>query len=81
VVSLGSVVDDPHVQEQAMLRSRLKKRKWFSMSVRSLSLVSWLLDRVLAFVFAYIMLKGVRKITRHQNSDPLAVNAGTQSAK
>jgi len=50
------------------------------MSPPSLSLLSWLLDRVLAFVFAYIMLKGVRKITRHQNLDQLAVNAGAQSA-
>jgi hypothetical protein len=39
------------------------------MSSRSLSLVSWLSDRVLAFLFAYIMLKGARKITRHQESD------------
>jgi len=51
------------------------------MSPPSLSLLSWLLDRVLAFVFAYIMLKGVRKITRHQNLDQLAVNAGAQLAK
>ena len=51
------------------------------MSPPSLSLLSWLLDRVLAFVFTYIMLKGVRKITRHQNLDQLAVNAGAQSAK
>jgi phosphate/sulfate permease len=51
------------------------------MSPPSLSFLSWLLDRVLAFVFAYIMLKGVRKITRHRNSDQLAVNAGAQSAK
>jgi hypothetical protein len=47
-----------------------------SRSVGLLSLLSWLLDRVLAFVFAYIMLKGVRKITRHQESDQLAVDPG-----
>jgi len=51
------------------------------MSPPSGSFLSWLLDRVLAFGFAYIMLKGVLKITRHRNSDQLAVNAGAQSAK
>jgi phosphate/sulfate permease len=51
------------------------------MSSRWLSLLSWLLDRVLAFVFAYIMLKGVRKITRHQQSDQLAIDTAAQSAK
>jgi hypothetical protein len=51
------------------------------MSPPSPSLLSWLLDRVVAFVFAYIMLKGVRKITRHQESDQLAVDTGAQSAK
>jgi hypothetical protein len=51
------------------------------MSPPSLGLLSWLFDRVLAFVFAYVMLKGVRKITRHQESDQLAVDTGAQSTK
>jgi len=51
------------------------------MSPPSLGFLSWLLDRVLAFVFAYIMLKGARKISRHQESDQLAVDTVAQSAK
>ena len=46
------------------------------MSPPSPGLLSWLLDRVLASVFAYIMLKGARKITRHQETDQLAIDAG-----
>jgi hypothetical protein len=43
--------------------------------------LSWLLDRVLAFGFAYIMLRGARKISRHQEADQLAVDTGTQLVK
>ena len=64
----------PHHKFVVMIESNF-------MSPPSGSFLSWLLDRVLAFGFAYIMLRGARKISRHQEADQLAVDTGTQLVK
>jgi hypothetical protein len=51
------------------------------MSSRSLSLLSWLLDRVLAFVFAYICSKAFGKQLGTNNPTKLAIDTAAQSAK